>query len=400
MWSRAGRPRTPLFTRGFTTLIAAQAGIGYAMGSFLLLPKWLVVELSAGPVEIGLVTAAYGTATVLCMFPMGAIVDRYGRKRFLAAGALTMLASSAGFALVREIGPVLYALRALQGVAFAMAFVAGSTLAVDEAPPQRLGQALGIFGLTMLSMNAVAPAVVESVVDRAGWPPAFLLAGAGALLCLCLLPFVRERPRAAATSDAPPPGLFQVVLRPRELRIGAVIALSGGACGTMFIYSQPFATELGFTHVRSFFVAYMSVAASARLFLGTLIDGAGRHRLATATLLLYALVVLSMVELPSLGLVPIGAVFGLAHGLFYPSLSALAVSDAPENERGKVMALVQGWFNVGFAGLVYALGFLARHHGYAAVFPAASAAAAAALAILALSPEGRGASGRVTPESS
>ena len=53
----------PLFRRNFVTLLAAQATFGYAFSSFFMLPKFLVTELGASPVEIGLVAASYSTAT-------------------------------------------------------------------------------------------------------------------------------------------------------------------------------------------------------------------------------------------------------------------------------------------------------------------------------------------------
>ena len=96
-----------------------------------------------------------------------------------------------------------------------------------------------------------------------------------------------------------------------------------------------------------------------------------------------------MIGLRPGGLAWIGLLFGLAHGLFYPAFNALAVESTGPRERGKVMALFQGWFNVGFAGGTFALGYLAAVHGYPAVFATAGLATFAAVAFLALSPEGR-----------
>jgi MFS family permease len=171
-----------LLSPGFTRLLVAQACFGYAFSSYFLLPKFLVTQLHAGPAEIGRVTALYGLFVVVCLPAMGVVVDRFGRRDFLTAGALVMAAASLAFVAVDRVGPLLFALRAVQGIAFAMAFVAGATLAVDEAPPERLGQALGIFGLTFLAMNAIAPAASEEIALRAGWPATFVVAAVLALV--------------------------------------------------------------------------------------------------------------------------------------------------------------------------------------------------------------------------
>jgi MFS family permease len=159
-----------LFTRSFVALLATQACFGFSFSSFFLLPTFMTRELAAGPDDIGRVTACFYVTAVLLGPWMGSVVDRRGRRRFLTAGALLMALVSVGFVAVDDLGPLIFALRTLQGVAFAMAFVAGSALAVDEAPPERLALALGIFGLTMLSNNAIAHSRCESARSCAQSP--------------------------------------------------------------------------------------------------------------------------------------------------------------------------------------------------------------------------------------
>ena len=130
-----------LFTRSFVALLLAQASFGFAFSSYFLLPKFLTTELGAGPAEIGLVGALWGGTYMLLGPLLGVVVDRRGRRPFLVTGALLWAVTSLAFAGVEELGAEVYVLRAIQGAAFAMAFVAGSALAVDEAPPDRLALA-------------------------------------------------------------------------------------------------------------------------------------------------------------------------------------------------------------------------------------------------------------------
>jgi MFS family permease len=355
-----------LFTRSFVALLATQACFGFSFSSFFLLPTFMTRELAAGPDDIGRVTACFYVTAVSLGPWMGSVVDRRGRRRFLTAGALLMAVVSLGFVAVDGMGPLIYALRALQGVAFAMAFVAGSALAVDEAPPERLALALGIFGLTMLSNNAIAPVAVEEIARHAGWAPAFVAASAAALVSAALSLRIRERVRAEP--EAPIPRLLDVMRRPGAARVGLVIALAGAAFGTMFTFPQPFALELGMDRVRSFFVAYTAAALVARLGLGPFTDHLGRRPVSLVAL------------------------------LFYPTFNALAVQDTGERERGKAMALFNGAFNVGYASGVFALGLLAESVGYPPVFRVGAACAAGAFAVLWLSGRRRR-SARASPAS-
>lgn len=369
-----------LFTRNFVALLAAQACFGFSFSSFFLLPKFMTVELGAGPDEIGSVTAAFYATAVLLAPWMGTVVDRRGRRRFLTAGALLQAVAAFGFVAVGEVGPLLYGLRALQGVAFAMAFVAGSALAVDEAPADRLALALGIFGLTMLSNNAIAPVLVEEIGQRAGWGPAFAMAGAMGLLGSLLSLRVPDRARPAP--DAEIPGLFAVATRPGAPRMWLVVGLAGAAFGVMFTYPQPFALQLGIENVRGFFVAYTAGALVVRLGLGPFTDRLGRRRVSLVALVLYAATTAAAAWIGVLGLAAVGAVFGLAHGIFYPTFNALAVQQSGEHERGKAMALFNGAFNVGYACGVFGLGIVADRLGYPPVFWIGAASAGTAFVVL------------------
>jgi len=165
-----------------------------------------------------------------------------------------------------------------------------------------------------------------------------------------------------------------------------IVALIGAAFGSMFTFHQPFALELGIPQVRGFFMAYAGVALFVRLFLGGLIDRAGRHRASVLSLILYGVVVLWMAGLRPGLLEWIAAAFGLAHGLFYPAFNALVIESAGDHDRGKLMGVFNGSFNAGFTSGVVALGYLAEKAGYPTVFVLAAAGSFLALILLVTGP--------------
>ena len=79
----------------------------------------------------------------------------------------------------------------------------------------------------------------------------------------------------------------------------------------------------------------------------------------------------------------IGALFGFAHGLLYPSMNALIVEPVPANERAKVFSLFMASFNAGWGLGSILLGWVAETLGYPAVFWAATGGVAAACLIFA-----------------
>ncbi len=111
-------------------------------------------------------------------------------------------------------------------------------------------------------------------------------------------------------------------------------------------------------------------------------DRLGRLRVAKVMLLLYIFAILTLIWLPTLGLLVTGGLLGLAHGIFFPAFNAVAVDYAEESERGKAMGAYNGAFNIGFAAGSYLLGYVAIATSFPTIFVIASLTCMAAFALL------------------
>jgi MFS family permease len=355
-------------------VLATQLAFGFAFSSFFLLPKFVVTELGGSPSQVGYVGAVAVVTAVLSSPMCGNLLKRGGRRPLIALGCLLSAVAAAGFVGVTEVGPYLYALRALQGVGYTLYFVAAATLVADISPPARLGQSLGWFGSAGLVMNAIATMVAERIAHDFGWRTVFVAAAAsgllGALVSSWLREPTRERqlelPEALAPSNAAAP----VALRGTIGR-GAVMwatAAGGAAFGVLSTFTQPLALSLGDTNISPMFAGYTAAALLVRLAFGSLADRLGRARVGSAALAVYALVVACTAGLSAgwLGLVGVG--FGLAHGAFYPSLNALALEGASHHERGTLGAYFNAAFNGGALVVTFCFGQVAQVYGYRVVF--------------------------------
>ncbi len=356
--------RDRLWTRRFVLLLAVMIAFGFAFSIFFLLPKYLATELGAGARAIGQVTATAMLAGVLCVPLLGPWIDRGQRARLIAGGAVLMGLSSIGFIWVDAVGAYILVLRALQGVAFTLVFNAAAALTADLAPPQRLGQAIGYFGVAVLSTNAMAPLVAEPIAERAGWTPVFVLGGITAAASAGLALRLREPapPRRAAGFS------YRGLLSRPRLAVLLVAAVCGCALGTMFTFTQPFALQQGLQTFGGFFASYTLGALVMRVGLGSMADRFGRQRVGVVSLVLYGLVVMATGGLRPGWLEPLGALFGIAHGLFYPALTAFALEHVGRDRRGVMLTLFNGAFNAGVGVSVAVLGVVAEAHGYPIIF--------------------------------
>jgi MFS family permease len=373
----------PLVTPYFALLLAVQLGYGFVFSAFLLLPKYLATVHRASADVIGWVCGAALFAAVATVPLASWLLSRLSSGVLIVAGALLGSGASLAFAFLDRVGPAMFSLRLLQGISFVLVFSAGGALVTDLVPKQRLGQALGLWGLAMLITNAIAPALLEPAADRHGWFLVFTVAAGAGLVAAVVGAVVIAKGRApvAAVVRGGAP-----MFDPRRLAVFGVTALMGAGLGTMFTFVQPFALELGIDRVSGFFLGYTLAAGGARLGLGDLADRFGRARVSGVALIVYAVSIFCTAWLSRELLPVVGAGIGLAHGIVYPALNALAVEDSTSPQRGAVMAYYNGAFNVGLAVSVTTFGEVARATGYPPVFVLSAALVLFGAAVLARLP--------------
>lgn len=359
-------------TRQFSLLLLTTSLFGFAWSTYLILPKFFATELGLDAEGIGRLVAMQGLAAVAVTPLVGRLVDRYGRKPWIVSGNLLLVASAIGFQFVEQLGPLLYVIQVLWGMGMVFTFNSAGTLSADLAPPERLAEAIGIFGAANLGMNAVAPLLGEYLADASGWKLVFAVGGVAAAGSAVLGFFLDEPERTEALPLPNRQKRRSVLGWPMLEAYGATFAMTA-AFTALFTLHQPFALEHGVTHVSSFFVGFALVALSVRIFGGRLIDKAGVLRAAIASIALYALAPGVLALLGAHRLFAVGAFMGLAHGVAYPAVTALALQRADTSSRGMVLSIVHGAFNGGHASFAYLLGALAEREGFLKAFWVAGA---------------------------
>jgi MFS family permease len=368
-------PSSTILTVAFLTAAAMNFLFFTGLGGFVLLPLHLR-RLGATDGQLGLTMACYSAAAIIVQPLVGAWVDRGGRRAFLVCGAILTGAVALAFAALPDALGWFPLLRVLQGAAFSIFFVANFTVVVDLAPPDRRGEALGIFGISGLISGAVGPAFGELLVQAAGFRGLFLASAALSLLAAGMaarldLPLA---PRPAAGEGLP--GLLHGMTGAPwlPLTLGAAFGLGQGV---MFTFFPTYALDLGIRWVGVFAVAYSSAALALRVTTSSLADTAGRRAViipatvlqAAATTLLAGLGLMAGLGLPAgLFLALAGGLAGAAHGFLYPALTALVMDLTPPERRGRVVGVFMAFILVGQAGGAAGFGHLAHAVGYGPMF--------------------------------
>ena len=354
---------TPLISGPFARVTLANFFFFLNFASFFLLPLY-VRAFGGSETTVGAVMGTTSAASLLVVPLIGMALDRFGRRRFLVLGTTGMTAAALGFLFVDRIGVAVYALRVLQGLCFAAAFTAATTLAAELAPRDRRAEALGVFGVSTLLTHALAPGLGEELIQRAGFHALFGVAAACTAVPLLLLPGVpARRLHPGARTHVP-----WRVSRQQAVVI-STMTLAGMGFGCVMTFIPTYVRDAGLGRVAFFYGAYSTVAVLTRVFGAQVSDSFGRRAVILPTLFALAVSICALAFVRNVPvLVAVGVLFGAAQGISYPTLHAYLVDLTPEAQLGRAQALFNGAFNLGTMSSAFLFGAVADWLGQRPMF--------------------------------
>lgn len=360
-----------------------------------LLPLY-AQRFGAGAVAVAWLLAIYSVMQFLFAPAWGRLSDRVGRRPVLLVGLFGSAAGYLAFGVAGSL-PLLFAARALSGVAGANVGVAQAYIA-DVTRPEERARGMGMIGAAFGLGFIVGPAI-GGVLSRWGFAAPFLFAGAltlaNAVFAVFRLP--ESLPPERRTAG---PRSFGLAARARALFGGATpgrlraLYLAGflfvlafaGVEGTFSLWADA-RWHAGPNRVAFLFVYLGIVSALAQGgVVGPLVRRIGERRTAllglgsvAAGLALTALAPSWPVLFAALGLLALG------QGIASPTVSSLISRLGGPGEQGRVLGIYQSLSALGRAAGPVAGGVALAHVGLAAPFLTASiVTVAAALVLLAI----------------
>jgi len=213
--------------------------------------------VAAGPAQerFGIGASVLSTLAVMQLvvyaamqIPVGVLVDRFGSRLLIAAGALLMAVGQATLALATHPGTAILA-RVIVGAGDAMTFISVLRIIPAWFPPRRVPLVTQLTGqLGQLGQVASTIPLVAALAGP-GWTPAYLGAGAvGVLAMILVLLVMRDRPEGMPAPT--PAGWRQAVADLRSsfthpgTRLGLWSHFSTQFSGMVFVllWGYPFMT--------------------------------------------------------------------------------------------------------------------------------------------------------------
>jgi MFS family permease len=425
----------PLADRNFCLLSVGQLASTIGDLCYAVALPWLILSVHGGVALLGIVLACYGAARTVLVPVGGMLADKIGPRVTMLAADLGRCVLVAGLALLAArrldslvvLGPV----AALIGAGEGLFLPASFSIIPAFLAPEKL-QAGNALSTALVQAGTMAGPIVGGIlVATAGSSPAFAVdAGTFAISALALA-LIRIRPAGAraegakaaglepaetragglevqglepagsaagadagasdavpagvvaAADPAPPPSLWAMLRRSRELQLMLLIGvMSNLAFGGSFEVALP---ALAHAHFGANGYGVLITCAGAGAVLGSLAAGRG----GSLGRPMYAACAVVLIEALAIGLVPFAVnlvgtagaigVFGIGNGFSDIVLLTVVQKWAPGEMLGRIMSLFI-FASIGIFPLsVAAAGLLVRHLGTTPFFLAAGSALAGAV---------------------
>ncbi|MGI9607043.1 MAG: MFS transporter [Acidimicrobiales bacterium] len=355
-----------LLTPEFIAAFAASLINGLSFFLFVHLPGFLS-DLGASETEIGFLFAVSAIAAVAIRPLLGGAIDERGRRPVIVVAGFLNIVASLLYLTVTALGPWVYIVRIIHGIAIGSTFTVLFTIGADVIPESRRTEGLALFGVSGLLPIALGGALGDVILRTGDFTALFWTAAALAVVAYL---FALSLGESATTVSSEGRGRFiDAIRQPSLLPLWWIAGVFSFVLTGYFTFMRTFVDTTGIGSVGLFFAFYAGTAVIVRLFLAKLPTMFGEKRVLAPAL---GALVLGFIVLARAGsaadLALAGALSGIGHGYAFPILFAFTVTRTPEPVRGSSVAFFTALFDIGvlFGGPI--LGAVIEIAGYSAMF--------------------------------
>ena len=360
-----GEPkRGPLISGPVASLALAMLASAFGFQLLLSVVPLYAAAVGGGTGGAGLATATFMLTTVLTQVAMPRLLGRFGYRRVLVAGLLFLGLPALLYPLAGGVAGVL-AVTLLRGVGFGIVTVGFAALIVELAPPERRGEALGLFGLAMTLPTVLCNPLGLWLVDASGYTTVFLLGGLFPLLAPLAITGIRT---GSLDRDAVGgAGFLEGLRRGPLLRLTLIFATVTSATGVVVTFLPLALPHSGLFSPAAALLVFGLTSTFSRLWAGRFGDRRDPHLLLIPGLVSAAG---GMVALPQGGPLTLGGalLLGTGVGLLQNSTLILMMDRVADNERGLGSTLWNVSFDAGTGIGAFAFGFVVGVTGLSSAF--------------------------------
>lgn len=355
-----------------STRVNILIGNGHFLSHFyvLCLPPMFLAWQSSFHVsfaELGLTVMLMSATTAILQTPVGFLVDHHGARRFLIGGTLLMSLSMAAMGFATQFWQILL-LATLSGIGNSVIHPADYAILSGSVDKDRMGRS---FALHTFSGNlgfSAGPPVTAFLMAAFGWRGTLLTVGLLGLPVVAMIVLQSRilNDQVRQSHHAGPSITGRQLLTSRTMILFflffALGAMASGGVQAWIVTILHNYKGLDLPVAATALTAYMLGATAGVLVGGWFSDTFKQHVLPFVTLLVILssvlLLVIDWVALPSLAIIALTLVSGLALGASRTPRDVMVKDAAPPGQIGKVFGFVSSGLPLGSAITPVPFGYL------------------------------------------
>ena len=354
-----------IWNKDFTLHLLANFLLGLSFYFLLIsIPVIAVNFLGANNSQAGFLVGSFTLAALIIRPFAGYALDTYGRKRIFLLTIIFFTLATFGYSLVSGIAFFLF-LRLFHGLVWGVLTTSSPTIAADIVPPEKIGEGIGYFGLSIALSMALGPMIALHLMDSGQYKQLFAAAGIPALIALAAAAFVTHptlsfRPKAIAWGN-----FFEKRVSFLCVTQFFVSFTYGGLLSFLALYCA----EINVSNGGIFFLWYALSMSITRPLSGKIMDSAGPGKLVSGGFVCIILGYFLLWACRNTPVFILAAVFiGLGNGLLFPSMQTMVVKLVEPQARGVANSTFSSTVDLGIGTGSILMGWLADGTSIATMF--------------------------------
>ena len=361
------RHKGKIWTKEFAVIFIFHFIVMFSMYSTLVTIGSVSIEkYDAAPSIAGFVASIFIVGVLIGRALSGYQINNMGAQKIMYIGTLLFFATY----ILYFIDGGLYfliAVRLLNGLATGIISTSLNTLATISVPPERRGEGISHFSLSMVLGSAVGPFLSFLLSEYISFNTMLIYIGIIVLVISFLLPFIKinntVRPEGAKRA--------KFVMIDREvLPMGTVVLFMGIAYSAVLSFLNLYAIEVDLVTAASmFFLVYSAAILLTRPVTGKILDSFGANVIQYPAFILMAAGFFVMGNAGA-GIVLLfaGFLIGLGFGNFQSVAQALCVNIAKKENVGLATSTFFIMLEIGLGFGPFFLGMIVPFAGYGGLY--------------------------------
>lgn len=338
-----------------TSIYTLQFGL-VCLSSFLFSASFnmLIPELPAyltglgGAQYKGLIIALFTLTAGLSRPFSGKLTDTIGRVPVMAVGSLVCFVCGFLYPILTSVAGFLF-LRLLHGFSTGFKPTATSAYVADLVPSDRWGEAMGIHGICFSTGLAIGPAIGSEITAHFSIDVLFYCSSLFALLSIVILANMKETlPNKQKFNLNHLKIKKEDIIEWQVMPAALIVLWSYISYGVILTVISDWSQHLGTGNKGLFFMVFTLSSLLIRFVAGKVSDRYGRTTIIKISLWLLMVSLLGIAFAnSSFVLMAASAVYGIASGMLSPSVTAWTIDLSKPGHRGKAVATMYIFMEVG-----------------------------------------------------